>query len=224
MTFVIIYSFFSYIAKGNDAESLILAAQNWLINPTKSSTTDPTVLWPSKYNKEMEYYSEIYHQEGLELQYFMIYRLIMDMFKEEDLFAEFIYSKDSNSRFLKSTCDEDLLSNRFTEICGCDGNILPDFLTLVYFSMDVLDKYLVYPKMNNIGDRGIGITESSGLSYDIVREGSEYYLASYLGDLGRMSYSHQIHWSKYNVPPLDNPEKSDIEIIIKRDEMVDSTT
>ncbi len=114
-------------------------------------------------------------------------------FPIEKLHEDFVIGFDSDGRELTFTSDEDHLSNYF----GKNPNA-PNYLTPVYFSPEVLNKYYGDPSRYEVSDGLVSCTRYWSLEMD---NNLSQHVAAFLGDLGHLPYKEQLHWKSYNIPP-----------------------
>jgi len=111
---------------------------------------------------------------------------------EDEQFCHFIIGRDDNGKDIEATCDEDSLSNYFTD----KGT--PHFLTPVFFRREVLGKYYQEPSRYRVSDSGVGCLDLWHIPIDMTQEA---LVQVWLGDLGRIPYKEQLHWRQFNVQP-----------------------
>ncbi len=119
-------------------------------------------------------------------------------------FCKFFIDIDENGEMVEETCNEDELSNYFSD----KGK--PDFLTPVFFDRKVLKKYYDLPSKYSVGARSVRCLDYWVLPID---ENEKRLVYVWLGDLGRIPYKEQQHWKQFNV----QPEGGITEHIIKTD-------
>lgn len=107
-------------------------------------------------------------------------------------FATFVVGRDERGREIEATCNEDELSNYFTD------RGTPHFLTPVFFSREVLAKYYQEPSRYQVCDSSLRCLNLWILPIDITEE---ELVQVWLGDLGQIPYKEQLHWRQFNVPP-----------------------
>ncbi len=112
--------------------------------------------------------------------------------EREEKFATFIIGRDEQGKDIESTCNEDELSNYFTD------RGTPHFLTPVFFKKETLVKYYQEPSHYRVSDSGVGCLNLWHLPIDITEE---ELVQVWLGDLGRIPYKEQLHWRQFNVVP-----------------------
>ena len=112
--------------------------------------------------------------------------------EKEQKFATFIIGRDEQGKDVESTCNEDELSNYFTD------RGTPHFLTPVFFKREVLVKYYQEPSRYRVNDSGVACLDLWDLPIDITEE---ELVQVWLGDLGRIPYKEQLHWRQFNVAP-----------------------
>lgn len=106
--------------------------------------------------------------------------------------STFIIGRDDEGQDIEATCSEDELSNYFVD------RGTPHFLTPVYFRQEVLAKYYQEPKRYSVGASQVGCLSLWSIPIDIT---DEDLVQVWLGDLGRIPYSEQLHWRQFNVAP-----------------------
>lgn len=112
--------------------------------------------------------------------------------KEE--FTEYIIATDQQSgKEITFTCDESKLANYFGANQGS-----PHFLTPVYFTRDVLDRYTSNPAQYTVEDDHIAFFNIWSLPYT---RNNEDRVIVWLGDLGRIPFKEQQYWRVFNVAP-----------------------
>lgn len=112
--------------------------------------------------------------------------------KRKGEFISFLISLDEQGNEVESTCDEDELSNYFTD------RGTPHFLTPVFFEQRVLAKYYAEPSRYTVGNSGVGCLSIWSIPIDIT---DEELVQVWLGDLGNIPHKEQLHWRQFNVPP-----------------------
>ncbi len=112
--------------------------------------------------------------------------------RQEDVeFQEFVIGETPEGDPIKSTCDPDALDNHFDLNPGA-----PHYLTSVYFSSDVLDRYYSDPKYE-VRD---GYLACGGLWGVRVDNNHPEHVMVWLGDLGRdLPEKERHHWLTHNV-------------------------
>lgn len=109
-------------------------------------------------------------------------------------FSEFIYGIDTETgNLMKYTCDESKLANYF----GANPEA-PYFLTPIFFNKSVLNKYKTDTANYVISDGYIRYLDEWNLPFTINEEDK---VVVWLGDLGRIPFDEQKHWSTENIPP-----------------------
>ncbi|MBP9019489.1 MAG: hypothetical protein KBG04_06710 [Bacteroidales bacterium] len=112
--------------------------------------------------------------------------------EREEKFATFIIGRDEQGKDVESTCNENELSNYFTD------RGTPHFLTPVFFKREVLVKYYQEPSRYRVSNVGVECLDLWHLPIDITEE---ELVQVWLGDLGRIPYKEQLHWRQFNVTP-----------------------
>ncbi len=107
-------------------------------------------------------------------------------------YLEFVLGKDASGTEILCTCDEDKLSNYFTDT----GK--PHFLTPVFFDRRVLAKYYSESARFTVESRYLRCLSLWGLPMDTTKEGQ---VQVWLGDLGHIPFAEQRHWRSHNEPP-----------------------
>jgi hypothetical protein len=112
---------------------------------------------------------------------------------EPDIYESFIIGYESDGRPKEFTSDEEKLANYFGKNPGA-----PDYLTQIYFSLDVLNKYYDDPSQYEVADGSVGRKGFWSLRIDNSLADS---VVVFLGDLGKLPHREQLHWKSYNIPP-----------------------
>jgi len=107
-------------------------------------------------------------------------------------FCTSIIGIDDNGENIEETCNEDELSNYYTD----KGK--PHFLTPVFFNRKVLKKYYDSPSKYSVGARSVSCLNYWVLPTDENEKGVIYV---WLGDLGRIPFKEQQHWKQFNILP-----------------------
>lgn len=110
----------------------------------------------------------------------------------KDRYGTFIIGRDDQGNELEATCNEDELSNYFTD------RGTPHFLTAVYFSREVLGKYYQESRRYSLSQSYLNCLSLWSIPFDTTSEG---LIQVWLGDLGRIPYREQLHWRQFNVTP-----------------------
>ncbi|MGM0714146.1 hypothetical protein [Brevibacillus parabrevis] len=109
-------------------------------------------------------------------------------------YEDFVVGIDDDGQEVKFTSDPDKLGNYF----GANPDA-PHYLTPVYFSKDVLNKYYSKPELYEVND---GHIRCQGLWLLRVDNLNKEYVSVYLGDLGRdIPQKEQVYWKSYNIIP-----------------------
>jgi hypothetical protein len=111
---------------------------------------------------------------------------------EERRFSSFIVNRAEDGSMLEATCNEEELSDYFTD------RGTPHFLTPVYFSLDVLARYYQEPSKFEVDDSRVRCLDFWILPVDVT---AEDLVQVWLGDLGRIPHKEQQYWRQFNVPP-----------------------
>lgn len=114
-------------------------------------------------------------------------------FNEAKNFINFIVGVDDDGNEISFTCNPDKLSSYF----GTNPNA-PHYLTSVFFSPAVLEKYLAKPELYTVTDTMLSCGNLWALYIDRNDAG---YVSAYLGDLGRdlPSKAEQHYWRGFNI-------------------------
>lgn len=119
----------------------------------------------------------------------------------KEKYEEFIYGIDAmTGRDMKFTCDENKLANYF----GANPDA-PHFLTPIYFNKKVLNKYKTDTANYTISDGNVRYLNEWDLPFTINDEDK---VIVWLGDLGRIPFDEQKHWSTENIPPKGGIEEN----------------
>ena len=114
---------------------------------------------------------------------------------------DFIIGLDSQGNPILYTSDPKRLANFFGSNPGA-----PNYLTPVFFRREVLAKYYANPGKYSVED---GYLRCSGLWGLQIDNNHAEYVVVFLGDLGRnLSYSEQLYWKSFNVPPQGKISKA----------------
>jgi hypothetical protein len=106
--------------------------------------------------------------------------------------VHFIIDRDDQGKDIESTCNQDELSNYFTD------RGTPHFLTPTFFKREVLFKYYQEPSRYTVSDSGVACLDLWHVPIDITNED---LVQVWLGDLGHLPYKEQLHWRQFNVHP-----------------------
>lgn len=106
-------------------------------------------------------------------------------------FIEFIIGVDDDGKEKTYTCDEDKLSDFYGKNKG-----LPNYLTPVIFTKDVLTKYFSQPGKYSVED---GYLRCGGLWGLRMDNNPRDYIMVFLGDLGHLTYKEQFYWRRFNI-------------------------
>ncbi len=110
------------------------------------------------------------------------------------IYEEFQIGETPDGDSITFTCDHTKLAND----SGANPDA-PDYLTLVYFRRDVLQRYYGDPERFSVEDSYLSCGESWGLRMD---NHHEKIVIVYLGDLGRdLPEQEQKYWKPFNIPP-----------------------
>ena len=107
-------------------------------------------------------------------------------------YEEYIIGADEQGSLISYSSNPDLLGNYF----GANPSA-PMYLTPVFFSREVLQKYYAKPELYSITDGHLSCQSLWGIEIDNHHKD---VIAVYLGDLGRdLPETEQKHWKQYNV-------------------------
>ncbi|NFG24544.1 hypothetical protein FDF11_13660 [Clostridium botulinum] len=107
-------------------------------------------------------------------------------------YEKFIIGTNKNGEEIEFECNPEMLNNYF------DSNPQsPHYLTPVFFTKDVLNKYYSKPEIYSVED---SILKCGALWSLYIDNQDKNYVSAYLGDLGRsLSYKEQLYWKSFNV-------------------------
>lgn len=115
-------------------------------------------------------------------------------YNNEKGFVDFIIGIDQDGNQLTYISNPEELANYF----GTNPNA-PHYLTPVFFTRNVLSKYVSQPEKYSVED---GYLRCGGLWGVQIDNNHEEYVSVFLGDLGRdMPYKEQLYWRSFNVVP-----------------------
>ena len=121
-------------------------------------------------------------------------RNIFDLEERRGKYVDFIIGVDDVGNSIDFTSDPDKLANFF----GANPDS-PHYLTPVYFSKEVLDKYYQKPGKYSVEP---SILRCGALWALVMDNNHEDKVCAWLGDLGRgLPYEEQLHWRSYNMQP-----------------------
>jgi hypothetical protein len=107
-------------------------------------------------------------------------------------YEKFVIGTNQSGEEVEFECNPENLSNYFGSNPGA-----PHYLTPVFFTKDVLNKYYSKPETYSIDD---GILRCGGLWSLYIDNQHKKYISVYLGDLGRsLSHKEQLYWKSFNV-------------------------
>ncbi len=112
---------------------------------------------------------------------------------EPDTYESFIIGYDSDGKPKEFTSDEEKLANYFGK-----NPDAPHYLTPVYFSLDVLNKYYDDPSQYEVGDGSVRRKGFWSLRIDNSIADS---VVVFLGDLGKLPHREQLYWKSHNILP-----------------------
>lgn len=112
---------------------------------------------------------------------------------EPEIYESFIIGYDSDGKPIEFTSDEEKLANYFGK-----NPDAPNYLTPVYFSLDVLKKYYDDPSQYEVHDGSVGRKGFWSLRID---NSLADYVVVFLGDLGKLSHREQLYWKSHNILP-----------------------
>lgn len=157
---------------------------------------------------EYEYYSSIIGKVLIEPYVNPLHDHYRYFFPEKEQYHEFIIGiNKQNGEAIFNTCNEDKLSNFFGANIG-----EPHFLTPVFFSKDVLDRYTNNPDQYNVEDDHITYLNIWSIPFTVNKDDS---VSVWLGDLGRIPYKEQKYWSVFNIKPKGKVNKKFIDRQLK---------
>jgi len=107
-------------------------------------------------------------------------------------YVSFIVQRNDQGEEVEATCNANELSSYFVD------RGTPHFLTPVFFKKTVLIKYYQEPRRYQVSNNSVGCLDLWGLPIDLTQAD---LIQVWLGDLGRMPYSEQLHWRQFNVAP-----------------------
>lgn len=113
---------------------------------------------------------------------------------------QFVIDIDEGGRKVVFTSDEEKLGNYFGK-----NPDAPHYLTPVFFRRAVLSKYYGEPGKYEVRDGYLSCGRYWGLPID---NNHPDYVIVFLGDLGKLAHSEQLHWKSHNVAP--DGEMSDV--------------
>ncbi|HEY4526740.1 MAG TPA: hypothetical protein VJK53_02735 [Candidatus Paceibacterota bacterium] len=106
-------------------------------------------------------------------------------------FADFVIGIDDDGNEKLHTCDEEKLANYFGKNKGS-----PYYTTPIFFKKDVLTKYYSQPDKYSVEDGYLRCGGLWGLRMDTNHPNS---VMVFLGDLGHLAYTEQLHWRSLNL-------------------------
>ena len=113
-------------------------------------------------------------------------------YEKEKNYEDFIIGSDNDGNPVSYTSDPNQLNNYF----GSNPDA-PMYLTPVFFSREVLQKYYAKPELYKVTDGQLSCQSLWGIEIDNHHKD---VVAVYLGDLGRdLPEVEQKHWKNYNV-------------------------
>lgn len=114
--------------------------------------------------------------------------------KRPEEYQGFVINANADGTPIRHSCNPDLLANHFGANPGA-----PNYLTPVFFRLEVLSKYYAEPEKYEVED---GIISCSGAWSVHVDNDNDEYIVAWLGDLGRdLSENERAYWLSYNIPP-----------------------
>lgn len=108
-------------------------------------------------------------------------------------YESFIIDVDEDGDDITFCCNPDKLANYF----GANPDA-PHYLTPVFFKREVLGHYYSSPEKFSVED---GLIRCGGLWSLQIDNNHEKYVTVFLGDLGKLSHSNQLHWKLFNIQP-----------------------
>lgn len=118
---------------------------------------------------------------------------ILGPMSEPEAYEPFIIGYESDGQLREFTSDEEKLANFFGKNPGA-----PNYVTPVYFSLNVLDKYYADPSQYEVVDGSVGRKGFWSLRIDNNLPDCVVVL---LGDLGKLPHREQLYWKSHNIPP-----------------------
>lgn len=113
-------------------------------------------------------------------------------YEKETDYEEFIIGSDEKGNPISYSCNPEGLGNYF----GANPTA-PMYLTPVFFSREVLQKYYAKPELYSITDGYLSCQSLWGIAIDNHHKD---IVAAYLGDLGRdLPEAEQKHWKQFNI-------------------------
>jgi hypothetical protein len=111
-----------------------------------------------------------------------------------EVYQEFVIGSDAHGQLFKRTCDPDKLADYFGK-----NPDAPNYLTPVFFRVEVLSKYYADPQKYSVED---GYLRCGGLWGMRMDNDHSDYVVAWLGDLGRdLSETERNYWLSFNVAP-----------------------
>lgn len=153
---------------------------------------------------EYKYYSSIIGKVLIEPYETPLHDHYRYFFPEKEEYHEFIIGiNKKNGEPILNTCAEKKLSNFFGANKG-----EPHFLTPVFFSKDVLDRYSNNPDQYNVTDDHIAYLNIWSIPFTVNKDST---VSVWLGDLSRIPYKEQKYWSVFNIKPKGEVNKDFID-------------
>ncbi len=118
---------------------------------------------------------------------------ILGPMSEPEAYESFIIGYESDGQLKEFTSDEERLANFFGKNPGA-----PNYVTRVFFSLNVLDKYYADPSQYEVSDGSVGRKGFWSLRIDNNLPDSVVVL---LGDLGKLPHKEQLYWKSHNIQP-----------------------
>lgn len=106
---------------------------------------------------------------------------------------QFVIDTDEDGNKVSFTSEEEQLGNYFGKNPGA-----PHYLTPVFFRKAVLNKYYDEPGKYEVRDGYLSCGRYWGMYID---NNHTDYVTVFLGDLGKLAHTEQLHWKSYNVAP-----------------------
>jgi hypothetical protein len=113
--------------------------------------------------------------------------------RKEREHEQFVIDTDEDGNKVSFTSDEEQLGNYFGK-----NPDAPHYLTPVFFRKAVLNKYYGEPGKYEVRDGYLSCGSYWGLYID---NNLTDYVTVFLGDLGKLAHSEQLHWKSHNVAP-----------------------
>ena len=121
-------------------------------------------------------------------------RMLDWLMEDEEDYPKYLIGQTSDGEDVKFSCDPDVLGNYF----GANPEA-PHYLTTVFFSRDVLNKYVANPSRYRVSTSRLECLHLWGVDISINEND---LVIVYLGDIGKKIPSEERrHWLQHNVLP-----------------------